>query len=70
MLAQRDDRVEAEINDLVRREERDWMVTVSNGVATFEGLQNEVDRRAASVLAGTVRGVTGIRFEPGPSPRM
>jgi CBS domain-containing protein len=61
-LAERDERVEAQIDDLVRRETLDWIIDVTDGVVTFEGPETESARHVARVLADTVRGVTGVRF--------
>jgi CBS domain-containing protein len=64
-LARRDERVRAEIDELVRAEELDWVVDVRDGVVTLEGpAASEGDRRLARLLAGSVRGVTAVRFSP------
>lgn len=60
-LTQRDERVRTEIDDLIRGEQLDWMVEVLDGVVVFEGPETERERRLAHALAGSVRGVTGVR---------
>ena len=61
-LARRDGRVRAEIDDLIRREELDWMVDVVDGVVTLEGPEDEHERRLARALATSVPGVVAVRF--------
>ena len=60
-LTQRDDRVRTEIGDLVRGEQLDWMVEVQDGVVVFDGPRTAPEHRLAYALAGSVRGVTGVR---------
>lgn len=70
-LSCRDDRARAEVDDLVRSEQLDWLVEVVDGVVFFEGPESEHHQRLARLLAGTVHGVTGVRFgradDPQPS---
>lgn len=61
-MARSDERVEAEIDDLVRTWGADWSTEVVDGVVTFEGVGSVEDRRIARTLATTVRGVAGVRF--------
>lgn len=62
MLARRDERVEAEIDELIRNLERSWTIEVVDGVVTFEGADTDPERRLARTVADTVRGVVGVRF--------
>jgi CBS domain-containing protein len=60
-LARRDERVCAEVEALITAEEVDWFVDVTDGVVTIDGPEGEREIRLAQVLAGSVRGVTGVR---------
>ena len=62
MLAHRDKRVEADIDDLIRSEGMDWLVEVEDGVAMLEGVGHPSDVRMARALVYTVPGVVGVRF--------
>ena len=62
MLALRDERVEADIDDLIRSEGMDWLVEVEDGVAVLEGVGHPSDVRLAWALVFTVPGVVGVRF--------
>jgi predicted transcriptional regulator len=62
MLARRDERVEAHIDDLIRSEGMDWLVEVEDGVAMLEGVGHPSDVRLARALVFTVPGVVGVRF--------
>jgi predicted transcriptional regulator len=62
MLAHRDERVEADIDDLIRSAGKDWLVEVQDGVVLLEGLSKPSDERLARALVGTVHGVVGMRF--------
>ncbi len=61
-IARSDEKVEAEVDDLVRTWGPDWTIEVVDGVVTFEGVVSEEDRRIARTLAATVSGVAGVRF--------
>lgn len=61
-IARSDEKVEAEVDDLVRTWGPDWTLEVVDGVVTFEGVDSEEDRRIARTLAATVSGVAGVRF--------
>jgi CBS domain-containing protein len=61
-LARRDERVRSEVDDLVQREDLDWMVDVTDGVVTFDGPSDERERRLGRTLAGSVAGVVAVRF--------
>lgn len=62
LLARSDVQVEAEVEDLVRSSDQDWLVTVEDGVVTLDGPVDDADRRLARALTSTVRGVVGLRF--------
>ena len=62
MLAHRDERVEADIDDLIRTAGKDWLVEVQDGVVLLEGISKPSDERLARALVGTVHGVVGMRF--------
>ncbi len=68
-LAHRDQQVQAEVDELVRSEGLDWLVEVVDGVVSFEGPVSEHERRLARALAGSVAGVTGIRFTAESAPQ-
>jgi CBS domain-containing protein len=61
-LARRDERVSTEVDELFRAEGVDWLLEVVDGVVTVGGAESDQDRRLAQVVAGTVRGVVGVRF--------
>ena len=61
MLASRDQRLRAEVVDLLYSESPDWYVEVADGVVTVTGPADEHERRLAAVLAGSVSGVQGVR---------
>jgi CBS domain-containing protein len=61
MLAHRDQRLRAEVVDLLYSESPDWYVEVADGVVTVTGPADEHERRLATVLAGSVTGVQGVR---------
>jgi len=68
VLARSDERIEAEVDELLRSAELACSVEVSDGVAVVAGLADPHEEELARVLATTVRGVVGVRFEP-TSPR-
>jgi len=61
-LARADDAIESQLDALLQASGTDWTVEVHDGVATFEGGQQESDGELVQILAGTVPGVVGIRF--------
>jgi CBS domain-containing protein len=65
VLARADDAIEAEINELFRADETDWVATVDDGVVEVTGPRDTPERRVAEVLARSVAGVTGVRFLAG-----
>jgi CBS domain-containing protein len=62
LLAGRDDRIRAEVRDLLRAECPDWHVDVHDGVVTVTGPADPHERRLADVLAGTIKGVVAVRI--------
>lgn len=64
VLARPDERIEAEIDELVRQSGHGWLVDVTDGVAELDGPRGESEERLAEVLAGTVPGLVGVRFRP------
>ena len=64
MLARQDARIEAEVDELIRQTEQDWLVEVDDGIVTIEGPVDERERKLARTMACTVPGVIGIHFSP------
>ena len=62
LLAGRDDRIRADVRELLRAESPDWQVDVRDGVVTVVGPADPHERKLADVLAGTVRGVIAVRI--------
>ncbi|MFI7065249.1 HPP family protein [Kribbella sp. NPDC050124] len=62
LLAGRDDRIRAEVSDLLYTEGPDWYVEVHDGVVTVTGPSDAHERKLADVLAGTVKGVIAVRI--------
>jgi CBS domain-containing protein len=62
LLANRDQRLRAEVVDLLYSESPNWYVEVTDGVVTVTGTADEHERRLAAVLAGSVTGVQGVRI--------
>jgi CBS domain-containing protein len=65
LLSRLDPRIEAEIDDLLRRAGKDWLVEVKDGVALIDGPCDDAERRLAETLVGTVPGVVGIHHGSG-----
>jgi len=63
MLARRDPLIEAEVDELLRAAEVDFLVEVVDGVVRLDGPSDEHIREIARVLASTVAGVVGVAFE-------
>lgn len=61
-LAQRDDVLSGNLDALVHDSGWDWTVEVDDGVVVFDGPGTDQDRLLARAIAGTVPGVTGVRF--------
>jgi CBS domain-containing protein len=62
MLSREDDRIEAEIDELLRQAGQDWLVDVNDGVAVVDGPLDEKERELARVLVCTIPGVVGVDF--------
>jgi CBS domain-containing protein len=62
VLSRQDQRIEAEVDELLRQAGQDWLVDVVDGIACVEGPADEKQRELARVLACTVPGVVGVRF--------
>jgi CBS domain-containing protein len=62
LLARNDEQICAEIDDLLRSAELDYMVEVEDGQAVLEGSQDPHKRKVAEVIAGSVQGVLTVRF--------
>ena len=62
LLAGRDDRIRAEVCDLLTAECPDWRVEVNDGVVTVSGPADLHERKLADLLAGTIRGVVAVRI--------
>ena len=60
LLARPDSEIEAELDDLYRRLDRDWLVEVHDGIATVTGPEGEGEHAMAATLAESVAGVTGV----------
>ncbi|MGH3355943.1 MAG: CBS domain-containing protein [Nocardioidaceae bacterium] len=60
LLARVDDRIQAEVADLLRSEGTDWLADVDDGVVRVSGPADQHERRIAEVLAGCVAGVVAI----------
>ena len=62
LLAGRDNRIRAEVRELLQAESPDWHVDVRDGVVTVVGPADPHERKLADVLAGTIRGVIAVRI--------
>ena len=62
VLARQDDRIEADLDELIRQDGQDWMVQVADGIVTVEGPATDAEERLAEVLVCSVPGVIGLRF--------
>ena len=60
LLARPDSEIEAELDDLFRRLDRDWLVDVQDGIARVTGPEGEGEHAMATTLAESVAGVTGV----------
>jgi CBS domain-containing protein len=61
LLAGRDDRIRAEVREIIQTENPAWQVDVHDGVVTVTGPADPHERKLAGVLAGTIRGVVAVR---------
>ena len=62
LLARSDDQICAEIDELIRSAELDYVVEVEDGQVVLEGSQDPHKRRVAEVIAGSAEGVLSVRF--------
>jgi CBS-domain-containing membrane protein len=62
LLAGRDDRIRAEVRELIQAENPDWQVDVHDCVVTVTGPADPHERKLADILAGTVGGVIAVRI--------
>jgi CBS domain-containing protein len=62
LLAGRDDRIRAEVREIIQTENPAWQVDVHDGVVTVTGPADPHERKLAGVLAGTIRGVVAVRI--------
>ena len=60
LLARPDSEIEAELDEVFRRLERDWLVEVQDGVVTVTGPMGDGEHGVAATLAEAVAGVTGV----------
>lgn len=63
LLAREDERIEADVVELFRAEDVDWLVDVDEGVVRVNGPADEPERRLAQALAGSVTGVVAVRVD-------
>ena len=61
-LARTDEDIAAEVDELVRGLDQDWLVDVQDSVVTAAGPDDERAREIVRRLAVSVTGVTGVRF--------
>lgn len=69
VLARSDQRIEAEVDELLRSAEVEADVSVTDGVVVLDGPDEPHQQEMARVLVSTVQGVVGIRFGRRPAPR-
>jgi CBS-domain-containing membrane protein len=60
LLARPDTQIEAELDDVFRRLDRDWLVEVRDGIAHVTGPAGAGEHSMATTLAESVAGVTGV----------
>jgi CBS domain-containing protein len=63
-LARSDDDIRAEVDDVLRQAEVDWLVEVTDGVVAVDGPETDGEARLARALAATVAGVVGVDVRP------
>jgi len=69
VLARSDQRIEAEVDELLRSAGLNVQVDVADGVVVLGGPEETHQQEMARVLVGTVQGVVGIRFGRRRAPR-
>ncbi|MFG1625373.1 CBS domain-containing protein [Kribbella sp. NPDC049227] len=62
LLAGRDDRIRAEVHDIVGAENPDWKIEAHDGIVTVTGPADPRERNLAGVLAGSIRGVIAVHI--------
>lgn len=62
LLARNDEKIRAEIDELLRSAELEYLVDVEDGHCVLEGPSEPHHRRVAEVVAGSVQGVLSVRF--------
>jgi CBS domain-containing protein len=68
VLARQDALIEAEIDDLLRAADQDWLVEVTDGVVTVEGVTDASEERLAHSIVATVPGVVGLHIRASAPP--
>lgn len=63
LLARNDEKICAEIDDLLRSAGLEYQVDVEDGHCVLEGPSEPHHRRVAEVVAGSVQGVLSVRFQ-------
>jgi CBS domain-containing protein len=69
VLARSDQRIEAEVDELLRTAGVEAGVEVLDGVVVLDGPDDPHQQEMARVLVSTVQGVVGIRYGRRPAPR-
>jgi predicted transcriptional regulator len=69
VLARSDQRIEGEVDELLRSAGLDVSVEVVDGVVVLDGPEETHQQEMARVLVGTVQGVVGVRFGRRPASR-
>lgn len=64
VMSRDDARIQAEVVDLVRAADRDWLVVVDEGVASVRGPETPAEHDLARAVALSVPGVMGVHIEP------
>jgi CBS-domain-containing membrane protein len=62
LLAGRDERIQAQVKELVEAESPAWQVSVHDGVVTVTGPADEHERKIAKILASAAPGVVAVRI--------
>ena len=69
VLARSDQRIEAEVDELLRSAGLESDVEVFDGVVVLDGPDEQHQQEMVRVLVSTVQGVVGVRFGRRPAPR-
>lgn len=62
LLARSDDQVRAEVDEMLRSAELEYLVDVEDGHVVLEGATDPHLQKVAEVIAGSVQGVLSVRF--------